>query len=65
MKLKTYLDENKLTVEAFAASVRCAPQTLYRYISGERRPRADVLSAIRDATGGKVTANDFFHSEAA
>lgn len=34
--------------------------TVRRYAEGERTPDSKYMTRIAEATGGKVTANDFF-----
>jgi predicted transcriptional regulator len=63
MQLGQYLDEHGIDVAAFAAAIRVDLSTVYRYLSGDRLPRADVLRRIKRATGGKVTPNDFLCCE--
>lgn len=60
MKLETYLSQNDIKPSAFAAEIGVAPSTITRLIKGERSPRLDLIMLIRDKTGGKVTADDFF-----
>lgn len=61
MKLSDYIDGANLTRAEFAALIDVDEASLSRYISGSRRPNWDVLHRIRDATGGRVTANDFMN----
>jgi predicted transcriptional regulator len=65
MKLRDYLDEANLTPAAFAARLGVTPQTLYRYIAGDRQPRREVIDKIVLETGGKVGAGDLHESRAA
>lgn len=64
MKLETYLDLAKLTQEAFAERVGVSQGTISRLMPQDgrpplRRPSLALADAIRKATGGQVTANDF------
>lgn len=59
MKLTAYLQERKLSVEAFAELVECDPTTIWRAATGRSIPRRALLLRIMEVTGGKVTANDF------
>jgi transcriptional regulator with XRE-family HTH domain len=60
MKLNDYLDSQKIPVEDFASAAGLAAVTIYKYMAGKRRPRLKALEKIYHATGGAVTANDFF-----
>ena len=59
MKLQTYLNKKKLTHEQFASMVGVSVQSVRNWISGLKKP-ARHFQDILEATGGKVTANDFF-----
>lgn len=59
MELKAYLADEGMTLTAFARQSGLGVQTLHRYVNGDRFPKAEALLAIRVATGGKVTADDF------
>ena len=62
MKLSAYLAEMGEKPESFADRVQVDRTTILRYISGDRIPVKAVMQRIWDATGGKVTANDFYPS---
>ena len=57
-----YLEQQKLTYSAFARKIGVSPQAVRRYVTGERRPSADIMTAIAQATDGEVRPNDFFDS---
>lgn len=59
MKLADYLSEAEIKPSAFAERLGVTRQTLWRYMSGERRPEWSILEVIARETGGKVTPNDF------
>jgi len=61
MKLNEFLAEKQIPVAAFAKliGVRNA-RTVYRYLSGDRRPSADIMRNIFRETGGMVTPIDFY-----
>lgn len=64
MQLTTYLDQNKISPEEFAAritarGVATSVHGVRKWARRERIPRPDALRAIRDETGGAVTADDF------
>lgn len=61
MKLSSYLQERKLTLRQFAAMVGVAnASVVYKWVAGNRVPRAKHMSAIVRETEGKVQPNDFF-----
>jgi predicted transcriptional regulator len=60
MNLKTFLDTENIRPATFAESVGVTTQALYRYISGDRLPRRDVMDRIIAATAHRVQPNDFF-----
>lgn len=59
MKLSDYLSGQNESPAAFAAAIGVSRQAVHRYKAGERVPRPEVLSRIRAATNGAVTADDF------
>jgi DNA-binding transcriptional regulator YdaS (Cro superfamily) len=61
MHIETYLIKNKLESSKFAELIGVSYQSVYKYITGERRPRPNILAKISEATGGQVTANDFYN----
>nr|WP_321182385.1 helix-turn-helix domain-containing protein [Methylobacterium sp. Leaf122] len=64
MKLADYLSEAEIRPATFAERIGVTRQTLWRYMSGDRRPEWDVLERIRTETGGEVTPNDFLEEAA-
>ena len=61
MKLHHYLKSNGLTYGAFAAMIGASsPRTVQRYVTQERIPRPPIMARITAATGGLVTAADFY-----
>lgn len=64
MDLAAYLQTKNQTPDEFAEDVRVSPNTIGRYIRGDRFPRADVMQRIVQATSGVVTPNDFFSLKA-
>lgn len=64
MKLADYLSKAEIKPSAFAESIGVSRQTLWRYVSGDRRPEWDVLERIRAETEGHVTPNDFLDDPA-
>lgn len=65
MKLETYLSENGIKPTAFATEIGVAPSTITRLLRGERSPRLELMQAIKRATGGAVTADDFMSEKVA
>lgn len=51
-----------LTAERFAAMVDASPFTVGKWARDERIPRPDAMARIEAATGGEVTAIDFYRS---
>jgi transcriptional regulator with XRE-family HTH domain len=60
MTLKDYLKLHGLTDGDFARIVKRQRTTVMRWRKGERRPDWESLEAISEATGGKVSPNNFF-----
>jgi DNA-binding transcriptional regulator YdaS (Cro superfamily) len=58
--LKEYLDDAQVDHRTFAARINVSPETVRRYINGDRIPDKQRMSRIALATNGQVTANDFF-----
>ena len=63
MKLADYLKANGITATAFAAKIARSTATVSRLSRGRQRPDWSTLEAIRAATDGNVTANDFHGAE--
>lgn len=59
MKLATYLQSENLTPNAFAVRLGTPASTVTRLLRGERSPGLDLLTKIKNATGGSVTPDDF------
>lgn len=60
MDLDTYLHQNRITEAAFAASIGSNQSTVHRLRKGGRLPSQTVMRAIHEATGGLVTAAEFY-----
>ena len=58
MKLRTYLDQHRISASEFARLINVRRMTVHRYL-GDRVPRPEILKRITEATNGAVTANDF------
>jgi hypothetical protein len=60
MKLADYLAAHNLSYAEFARMIHAkGKDTVRRYATG-RIPQEPYMTRIAEATGGKVTANDFF-----
>lgn len=60
MTLAQYLKEASLDRHQFADAIGVSPETVRRYLAGDRIPDKKRMAKIVLATGGAVTANDFF-----
>jgi transcriptional regulator with XRE-family HTH domain len=60
MWLFEYLIANGISQAAFAARLRVSQMAVSRYARRAAIPRPDIMARIVDATGGQVTANDFY-----
>lgn len=61
MKLIDYLRTHHISPRDFKKKIGVdSLNTIYRYMRGERIPRADIMERIVEATGGAVQPNDFF-----
>jgi hypothetical protein len=60
MTLAEYLKEQSIDHRQFAARIDVSAETARRYVVGERIPDKKRMAKIALATGGKVTANDFY-----
>lgn len=60
MTLSEYLTQNQIKPAAFARQIGTSRQSIHRWTVGLSRPRAQEMRRIAEATGGKVTANDFY-----
>lgn len=60
MQLKDWLAENPVTQRQFAGRIGVSDSAMSRYLSGDRIPKPAIITRIFQATGGQVTANDWF-----
>ena len=60
MNLDTYLRQNEMTEAAFAAKIGIGQSAVHRLRKGGRVPSQDTMHAIHEATGGQVTAAEFY-----
>lgn len=59
MKLSSYLQDESLSPSDFARQIGVTPRAVQFYLSGDRRPRWNIIARIAVVTGGAVTANDW------
>jgi hypothetical protein len=63
MKLRKWLDQQKLTNREFAVMIDVSDSAIHRWTSTDddkRIPRPEHMLAIEKATRGKVKAQDFY-----
>jgi transcriptional regulator with XRE-family HTH domain len=61
MKLRTYREENGLTLAQMADKVGVSEVSMSRYERGDRMPRPEVMRKIGEVTGGAVRPNAPFN----
>jgi hypothetical protein len=59
MRLREYLDTTGTKVSALAVTLGVAETTIYRWMSGRRRPNFEQMRAVCAASLGAVTPNDW------
>lgn len=59
MHLSAYMQRHDIDDEAFAGMIGVKRETVSRLRRGKIRPSLKTIEAIRAATSGAVTANDF------
>jgi DNA-binding transcriptional regulator YdaS (Cro superfamily) len=62
MKLLDYLKKQNIADHAFAETVGRSRSAVRKWMYGQRIPRPAEMLAIKEATDGKVTADDFMHA---
>lgn len=60
MTLKDWLATKDISNADFGAKICRTAEAVRRYANGERIPDRETMPLIVEATGGEVTANDFF-----
>lgn len=65
MKLETYINSKKMTDATFGALAGLSQSQVSRLRRGLSMPSKEALDRIKEATKGRVTANDFFHNREA
>lgn len=58
-KLDEYLTQNCISSADFAGKIGADHSTVWRLRNGKMRPGADLIIAIRNATDGAVTLDDW------
>lgn len=59
MKLRDWLQSNRITYEAFAAKIGADKSQVWRWANDERVPTLPQAAEIRAATDGAVTLEDW------
>ena len=65
MILANFLSEQGLSQESFGATIGVRGATVSRWLSGKRCPSGANVRKIKEATKGRVTADDLLCSEGA
>lgn len=60
MRLSDWLKDNNVSNAEFGRRIERTAEAIRRYAAGDRIPDRDTMPLIVEATGGKVTANDFY-----
>ena len=60
MRLADWLSKKRLSVAEFARRAAIEASTAHRAVTGKVMPSPGTLRAIRKATDGAVTPNDFY-----
>tara|TARA_R100000808_G_C2123555_1_gene134272 strand:+ start:225 stop:416 length:192 start_codon:yes stop_codon:yes gene_type:complete len=63
MKLAEWLQKERRTQVWFAEQIGKHPNTIARYISGDRFPARKTMAKITEVTKGRVTHRDFLFFE--
>lgn len=62
MRLSQWMADTHTSDEALALRIGVDRSTISRIRRGTRRPSADLMRAIREATGGAVSADDLLEA---
>ena len=63
--LSVYLQSRRMSQAELARLIGVAPNTVYRWLEGSRRPGWKTLTRLAEITGGAVTADSFLSRQAA
>jgi transcriptional regulator with XRE-family HTH domain len=63
--LAAWLKAKRISQVEFARRVGVDPNTVYRWVKGDRRPYWKTMEKIAAETGGEVTADSFLSCSAA
>lgn len=64
MKLKTYLSDERMTLEEFGKQMGCTHAAVSRWINGTRKPSINTAMRIEATTGGAVRLSDWRDDDA-
>lgn len=60
MKLKEFIENNRITQIELAEMLGVHASAICHYVNGKRIPEPDIMRAIKNLTNGQVSANDFY-----
>jgi transcriptional regulator with XRE-family HTH domain len=58
VKLRQYIEAERISARAFARIIKATQPTVHRYLHG-RVPSVEIMARITKATEGAVTPNDW------
>jgi len=61
MKLRKYLDSEKISVADFAESIGVGQAAVYAWLAGKKYPSPPAMERIAQTTKNKVQPNDFYN----
>ena len=63
MKLKTYLESNKISQYRFSKLMNTSTANISRWATGMHIPSLIYIKKIKEITGGQVTIVDFYEGK--
>lgn len=60
MRLVKWMAKAGLRPDTLAPKIGVTPTAVYRYLDGSRIPDPPIMAKIREVSGGRVTADDFY-----
>lgn len=60
MTLRSWLHQERMRQSAFAKIIDVHPNTISRYVHGDRFPERQIIDRIYEATDGAVCANSWY-----